>query len=839
MSTFALRPRAGLGPGVDPHFDARVGRLAYEPASEHGLDSGYIELTDQPWDYLVALMEVLYRATPAESGIVQRLAAACGLHSRPRLWTHIAALRYLTTDARTGIALPLHDCNPRGPHDKDFRAALARLEQGTAGRLRSARTIGLTVSFRLGDTAAAAFVPLLQPAALRRVLRPGARRARADLRQFLCGGASPWLGPFAGPLERSVGARRYPAQAVGTSGLCKPQLQRATQELRSGLPAPALPGGYGTGDATGLGTLVGFVDFGCDFAHPLFRLGTDQARSRIVELWDQNADPENAPPALGEHDVVVEVDAQHVYRFGYGRRFSGAQIDDALGQWLSQAPNDPEGPYRLLGYDPHDHHYTRRRPGAPEGPPAAHGLQVMQIAVGGARPGCADASAPTHAVQGVAPQAGVVFVQVRQHRAADGRRTLDLADVLDAVAFIFHVAEREAKPCVVNISLNTMSGAHDGDGYFERQLAALLRSGIAGPSSRGRAVVIAAGNLPPVDNQQRTWQHLRESIPAGGRFEFEWLVTPEDETRNMVEIWYDAVDRWLQVTLVPTAGPELGPIGPGDAAEILVDNQLGASIIGSRWMPYADGDLPGEGALAPSGDMQPGRQMILLEVDPEVTGRTSWKVVLQAVDASNAVVAGRSPVLFDAWLERDDEGQSGICRGDAMAPIQAKDRSATIGTLSCSREALVVGAYTTRASQVDEWGYSGRGPSRRGDLRKPDLSAPGHDVFLVNSPRNAAAGTCARASGTSIAAPFVAGTIACMYEAWPEAPLAAVREALLTSVRPPPGTIADTSAGAAATPPWSPVFGYGRLDPARALAELKAIQLYGRPAAHLGAAPEP
>ena len=71
-----------------------------------------------------------------------------------------------------------------------------------------------------------------------------------------------------------------------------------------------------------------------------------------------------------------------------------------------------------------------------------------------------------------------------------------------------------------------------------------------------------------------------------------------------------------------------------------------------------------------------------------------------------------------------------------------------------------------------------------------------------------------RASGTSLAAPFVTGAIACLYEASPGAPLATIKDALFKTARKEP--VGDSSTD------WNPTFGHGRMFPSEAVAWIKA-----------------
>ena len=88
-------------------------------------------------------------------------------------------------------------------------------------------------------------------------------------------------------------------------------------------------------------------------------------------------------------------------------------------------------------------------------------------------------------VLGVAPDAKIVFVQVRTHVQDDGRRILDANDVVDGVAFIVHTADKHKLPCVINLSLNTMCGPHDGDGHFERRLSESSEKWPSGAADEG------------------------------------------------------------------------------------------------------------------------------------------------------------------------------------------------------------------------------------------------------------------------------------------------------------------------------------------------------------------
>jgi subtilisin family serine protease len=830
MAGCVVRARWGLGPRVDPHFDARVGRAAVGLGSgqqSSAVATGYIELLGaRPYDYLVALFEVLYDRPPFGSSTFYSFTKKLKIHDRPNIWTQIRALRYLTTDAATGVALPLHDFNPNkddpgwpGNAGAKLQQALDRLNSITENRLQSASMIGLTVGFEYG-VVAKKLKSVLRPSLMKRVFGVSERKSRAKIEQALFGGANPSWGALGRLVGTRVGARKFDAQDLAASSGFSPQLKRAMRELSAGNPQAPPPGGdlnYGIVE-TGRNVIVGLVDFGCDFAHSSFCSGALEKESRILALWDQNREQEGAPT---QQPIVTPGTACAAFGvekcgFGYGRLFTKEQIDLVLKTWRETCPDDKEAPYRMLGYDPHDHHYTSIRPGDLNGPLGAHGTMVLDAAAGSRRVACrlvSESENDNPTVCGVAPEAKIVFVQVRLHKQQDGRRVLDANDVVDAVAFIFHTANQQQLPCVVNLSLNTMSGPHDGDGHFERRLSSLLKSRGAGPDIKGRAVVIAAGNLPI--NRLQAWQHITDCVPPGQSFEFSWRPPDTaDKTRNSVEIWYDPGPAWLRVSAVSPTGELFGPIAAGEAAELLVGSAVRGSIVGSRIRPAMRDNDPLKGMPLPKDDSTAGRHVILLELDSQLAIEGCWKILLEAVDKTHTPLqpGAAPPVPFHAWLERDDDGQSGICRTNPATPIEDADLCSTIGTLSCGEDSIVVGAYETSTPATARWGLSGCGPRRNGGVPKPDISAPGHNILLIRSKMaHAAIGRCAPASGTSMAAPFVTGTIACMYEVAPRARLSTVRKALTSNTRPGFGD-----------QPWSSEFGYGRLNPPAALSWFKS-----------------
>ena len=343
--------------------------------------------------------------------------------------------------------------------------------------------------------------------------------------------------------------------------------------------------------------------------------------------------------------------------------------------------------------------------------------------------------------------------------------------------------------------------------------------------------------------QALRWQHVSDQVAAGAPVTFDWRMAPQDLTRNVVEIWYDATDAWLQVTLVTPDQQPIGPVLPGEHWSLTENGQWVGSMMGSQLgtaldangtpiqpapVPLAqqppeeqDEQAPVQGIRqAPANSAPvPGRHIIRLELGDVAMTPVKWTVLLELVPRANPLAPVGQPVRFHAWLERDDEGPSGLAReGQPPLPVDARDRPSTIGTLSCGPDAIVVGGYSTASGQLRPWKLSACGPSRRGDVFKPELAAPAHFVTLIRSCRgNGLAGSLARVTGTSVAAPFVTGTIACVYEQAPNATLADVRRALVETAQPLAGQPAATPVNGQPAG-WNPVLGQGRLNPAGVLA---------------------
>jgi len=115
--------------------------------------------------------------------------------------------------------------------------------------------------------------------------------------------------------------------------------------------------------------------------------------------------------------------------------------------------------------------------------------------------------------------------------------------------------------------------------------------------------------------------------------------------------------------------------------------------------------------------------------------------------------------------------------------------------------------------------FSSIGPTRDG-RQKPEISAPGQFVTGALAQGSRLAGISQRADnanrtltieGTSMSAPVITGVVALMLQKKPALTLADIRSILQNTAR------RDAITGPAG---WDPIFGFGKIDAAAALAAL-------------------
>lgn len=499
----------------------------------------------------------------------------------------------------------------------------------------------------------------------------------------------------------------------------RPSLKKTIEEINS--RSDLLPQST-VRNTGGQETVVGIVDFGCDFAHENFR--NKDKSTRILSIWDQSAETINSSS--------VE----------YGRVFTRDEINSAL---------NSSQPYKSLGYP-----IIPFNPSNPE-----HGTHVMDIAAGN--------GLGTH-TSGVAWNSDLIFVELSASDIPFKEKNVvnstlgDSKQLLDAVKFIFD--EAGERPCVINLSLGTNGGSHDGTSLVEQGIDGLIIE------KSNRSVVIAASN------SYNDGIHAEASVPQGGSFDLHWEINDRDFTFNELEIWYSGEDEFILEIIKPD-GDSIGKIKLGENGKVLDDHGKTLVFASNRRNDPNNNDNE-IGIFLESG---------------LPTG--TWTIRLHGTKINHGA--------FHAWIERDDFGQSRF-----MPP---NDNTHTLGSISCGHKSIVVGSYDAHVPNCPISFFSSAGPTRDG-RQKPEISAPGHAVIA------AASGTFnkeTKMSGTSMAAPAVTGVIALVLaEAQANGinlTIDQIRDIIIKSARrnPPIGE------------KWDDRYGLGRIDASEAIRSVTTV----------------
>jgi len=494
---------------------------------------------------------------------------------------------------------------------------------------------------------------------------------------------------------------------------------------------------------TGAGILVGDVDTGIDLTSSDFK--NSNGTTRLVSLWDETNT--NGPPPAG---------------FSYGTEWTTAQINASLSN-----ETDTEG----------------------------HGSHVMGIAGGN---GSATGNGqPAYHYVGVAPLADLCMVKT----------DFSNSGIIDGVNYIFQRAAALGKQAVVNLSLSTQDGPHDGTYGFDTLISALT-----GP---GKIVVASAGNK----EKDNIHAQLTLSTQPQVMTMFVPTYTKNSGTLNdyiTFSGWYKGADQ-MSLTIKTPSNVTIGPIAPADSS---INNNT------------ADGFVNAYNATTQPSN---GDHEIYVEIldqfanRPPATG--TWTFTFTPI---SIVSTGR----VDMWISASALGALSTTLPSWLAGLVT---GGVIGSPASADSVIGVGAYTTKPcwlsindttycwspqpTNKDIAPFSSQGPLRDGRI-KPDISAPGFGVASCKSASDNPApaqglvvpdGVHVMLSGTSMSAPHVTGVAALLLAQpfWANSMPSRVKQRLQSTAR------TDAFTGVVPNSAW----GSGKLDAPGALAAPLSVQV--------------
>lgn len=456
----------------------------------------------------------------------------------------------------------------------------------------------------------------------------------------------------------------------------------------------------------------------------------EDGRTRIIALWDQTV--ASLDPPVG---------------FDYGREWRATEIEAGLA-----SQQDLHG----------------------------HGTQVAGVAAGS---GAATGNGlPAHRFVGVAPRAELVVVKTDFYTTS----------IVDAVAYVFSIAEARGRPAVVNLSLGHQYGPHDGTEATDLALDAL-----AGP---GRLIVAAAGN------EQDDGIHAEATLARGAEAEIVLDIPPYSAApgagNDLVLLdGYVTAGAHLAISVISPHGHVLGPVSASSSARL----------------DCPDGSIHVENAIFdPATPDENVHLRIWDAAETDAPALGDWRIRIHRSEGSPV----EGPVHLDIWLYHHT--LAGAVPG--FAPEAGGTARRLIASPASADSVIAVGAYVSRTSWVSRDGYtyaynpapprgdiapfSSQGPRRDGVI-KPDVAAPGMGIATARSSSQQGSSAWILADdvhtvtqGTSVAAPHVTGVVALLLEAHGSISCRHVRERLGAAAR------RDTFTGAVP----NPVFGAGKLD---------------------------
>jgi subtilisin family serine protease len=510
----------------------------------------------------------------------------------------------------------------------------------------------------------------------------------------------------------------------------------------------------------GTGVVIGILDSGLDFNHTDFKLAN--GHSRVKYLWDQTMTSGGSVPSP----------------YNYGIHWDSTHINNHT---CTHVPNSS-----FYG----------------------HGTLTTGVACGN--------SQGRSSYRAIAPNADIIFVAVDLNGVTGNSYE---TCVVDGAAYCFAKAAALGKPCVVNASLGSYSGSHDGTDLATQLIENMVTS------QPGRMFVAAAGNAGavklhlgypiPTDSAYTYFNDFNSGAPYGRIVYFELYADSANFRNAQFAIGADKTS------------PSFNHRNRTKLLNVVSDYQMWTAVNNFTRIDTLKNNIGKRlGIVETYCEKQGGNYFMFFFVDVDSSTNYTWRFLTKGT--------GR----FDIWSHASYTGTSTMRSTGLPTVLQLPDiakyampdtEQTIVSGWNCSSKLISVANYLNRnhyttfqgnnficdgRTQGQRYPTSSKGPTRTG-LQKPDIAASGewtmaaNDLYWLNwaktnNPNSLYSDTMhGPHKGTSAAAPAVAGVIALYLQKYPNASWSDIKASMITCAK------TDVFTGNSLP---NTVWGYGKID---------------------------